>query len=80
MRIDLIVRYDDGSVQVATKGLDDLGLACREAIELADRLGQDAANSRPAPRFVECHQDGRLEIAVSVVAGGLSPDRAAGRE
>jgi hypothetical protein len=80
MRFDLIVRYDDGTRQSAAKSFDDLGVACREALDLADRLGRDAVSGGPVPRYVECHESGRLEIAVSVVSGGLSPDRAANPE
>ncbi len=71
---NIMVHHADGRRSPMQSQIADLGEACAYVLELADRLGS-ASDGGDRPRSVEIYCDGRLEISVAVVSGGLVSDR-----
>lgn len=68
---DVLIKYEDGRRSEVQSQIDDLGEACAFVLKLADQLGADPDNGATPAKWVEIYKDGRLEISVSVVRGGL---------
>ena len=68
---DVMIRYEDGRRSRVETHIDDLGEACAFVLRLADELGAELSDGTDCAKWVEIYKEGRLEISVSVVGGGL---------
>jgi len=73
--INLSIRNLDGSRHSQLVACSSLAEACRYALDLAHQLGCEPGGG-VTPQWVDVIQDGKLEIAVAIISGGLlSPDK-----
>jgi hypothetical protein len=68
--INLAIRNLDGSRLSQPVAYSSLAEACQYALDLAHQLGCEPGDG-VAPRWVDVVQDGKLEIAVAIISGGL---------
>lgn len=52
-----------------------LGEAVGYALSHADAIGQHAGQGDELPKRVDVERDGRLELSIQIIAGGLLPAR-----
>jgi len=67
----LVLEYDDGREAVIEREVDRLADAAVFAIDLADRAGHFRGDGHGPPRWVKIYRGTYLELAISVVPGGL---------
>ena len=69
--LDVTIEYDDKFTESTQDRFSDLYKACIYAFELADKRGNDDDNDHGLPRWVHIIQEGRKELSISIVRGGL---------
>jgi hypothetical protein len=75
----IVLEYDDGREVVVEREVRDLPEAAVFALELADRAGHFRGDGHGPPTWVKLYAGNRLEIAISVIEGGLSSPSGARR-
>ena len=67
----VVLEYEDGRAAVLERHVPNLTEAISFALELADRVGKYKGDGHGPPRFVNICSGEHVEIAISVIAGGL---------
>ena len=67
----VVLEYDDGRDAVIEREIGELADAAVFAIDLADRAGEFKGDGHGPPRWVKIYRGRTLEIAISVIPGGM---------
>ena len=67
----ITLRFDDGHETDVDGQPLDLTKACQTALALADQAGLSKGDGHRQPKWVRVYHGDHLEIAISVIAGGL---------
>lgn len=67
----VVLEYDDGREAVIEREVDRFADAAVFAIDLADRAGHVRGDGHGPPRWVKMYRGTYLELAISVIPGGL---------
>ena len=70
--LDVTIEYDDKFTESVQDRFSNLYKACIYAFELADKHGSNDGNDHGFPRWVHIIQEGKVELSISIVRGGLS--------
>ena len=54
---------------------EDLGEAVGYALSHADAIGRHTGRGHELPKCLDIERDGRLELSIQIIAGGLLPAR-----
>lgn len=68
----IVVRHGGNHCVSSIREASDLADAVHLALELADTLGLENGGPSPEKRYVDIVRDGRIEISISVMRGGLA--------
>lgn len=68
----IVLEYDDGRQAVTQRHVVALAEAVIFALGVADRVGAFKGDGHGPPRWVKIYRGDNLEIAISVLSGGLT--------
>ena len=68
---EVILEYEDGRTVRVERKLNNLPDALAFAIDLADKAGHFLGDGHGPPKYVKIYSRGFLELAITVIPGGL---------
>ena len=68
---EVILEYEDGRTVRVERKLVSMADAIAFSVDLADRAGRFAGDGHGPPKYVKVYRGGFLELAISVISGGL---------